>query len=139
MTANTAADELGSDLSDYQAVGGTPAITAVVDRFYQLVIGDEQLAPYFAGTDLARLKRHQVLLLSQVLGGPAGYEGRDLEVAHAPLGITDDHFSRVGTHLVAALTEAGAPDDVIGRVGTVVGGLRPQIVTAGTGESARSS
>ncbi len=114
--------------SDYEVIGGAPAVRWAVDVFYRLVLDDEQLAPYFAGVDLARLKQHQALLLAQVLGGPAQYTGRDLATAHAELRISDPHFDRVARHLSDALEQAGAGADVIGRVLTAVGGLRPQIV-----------
>ena len=72
--------------SDYEKIGGGPAVRAVVDRFYELILADDQLVGFFEGTDLSTLKRHQVLLISQVLGGPANYDGRDLRDAHAGLG-----------------------------------------------------
>jgi hemoglobin len=116
--------------SDYDSVGGAPAVTAVVDRFYQLVLADPQLSGYFDGVDLARLKRHQVLLVSQVLGGPAQYDGRDLATAHAALDVTPAHFGRVVEHLVAAMQEAGVPPEIIERVGGVLAKTEPDIVAA---------
>jgi hemoglobin len=77
--------------SHYDRVGGQPAIREVVEQFYARVLADEELAPYFVDADVTQVKRHQVLLLSQVLGGPAEYDGRDLGEAHRGLGITSDH------------------------------------------------
>ena len=122
-------------VSDYDLVGGAPAITQVVEDFYRRVVGDDALAHYFEGVDLVRLKRHQVLLVSQVMGGPAQYEGRELRESHQTLGITDEHFARVVAHLVAALQQAGVPAEVIGRVGEALGATRSDIVTAGDGAS----
>jgi hemoglobin len=119
--------------SDYDLIGGGRAVSAVVDRFYELVLADPQLAPFFTNTDMSRLKRHQVLLVSQVLGGPAEYAGRDLREAHAGLKASDDDFDRVVTHLVAALQEAGVPADVIERVGAALGPTREQIVEVEAG------
>jgi hemoglobin len=116
------------ELSDYAAVGGAPAITAVVGRFYELVVGDDRLAGYFEGVEMVRLKRHQVALVSQVMGGPVAYEGRDLRAAHEGMGISTDDFAVVVGHLVTALTEAGVPADIIGRVGAALGGTEPDIV-----------
>src|SRR5438552_2795339 len=76
----------------YERLGGGAAIRSVVDRFYQLVLADDELRPYFAGTDLTALRRHQALFVSQVTGGPAAYAGRDMAVAHAGLGIDDAAF-----------------------------------------------
>lgn len=114
--------------TDYDAIGGAGAVSTVVDRFYELVLADPELAGFFADTDLARLKRHQVLLISQVLGGPAQYDGRDLHDAHAGRQIGDAHYGRVCAYLVTALHEAGVPIEIIGRVGAVLGSTRPQVV-----------
>jgi len=120
----------GGAVSDYDVVGGGPAVSAVVNDFYERVLGDSQLAPYFEGVDLARLKRHQVLLISQVLGGPANYDGRAFDQAHAGLGISHDDLAAVAGHLVAAMRGAGVPEDVILRAITVVASTEPDIVEA---------
>ena len=117
-----------SVLSDYEAVGGGPAVKAVVDDFYRRVLGDPQLMPYFEGIDMTPLKRHQALLVGNVLGGGPDYDGRPLSAAHAGLGITDADFDRVVTHLAAALTDAGVPDGIIDRAGAAVLATRPDIV-----------
>ncbi|MDE9364828.1 group 1 truncated hemoglobin [Luteipulveratus sp. YIM 133132] len=117
-------------VSDYEAVGGGPAVKAVVNRFYELVVGDPDLAPFFAGIDMASLKRHQVLLVSQVMGGPAEYDGRELRAAHAELPIRPEHFAAVVGHLVAALQEFSVPAAIIDRVVAALGQTQPDIVTA---------
>jgi hemoglobin len=118
----------GGGLGDYDVVGGGPAVSAVVTDFYERVLGDPQLTPYFEGIDLARLKRHQVLLISQVLGGPADYDGRPLDQAHAGLGISHDDLAAVAGHLVAAMRDAGVPEDIIIRAIAVVASTEPDIV-----------
>jgi hemoglobin len=89
--------------SDYERVGGAPAVSEVVNKFYERVLADARLAPIFSGVDMSALKRHQVQLISHVLGGPVVYEGRDLRTAHAGFDIGNDEFSRVVTHLVEVL------------------------------------
>lgn len=114
----------------YDVVGGTDALKLAVDRFYERVVADPQLAHYFEGTDVRRLKRHQVLLLSQVLGGPAEYTGRQLGEAHAPLGITAADYDRVVEHLVGTLRDLDVDDSVVSAVQGVVAGVKPDIATA---------
>ena len=114
--------------SDYEAVGGGPAIAAVVDRFYGLVLDDDRLRSYFDGVEMVRLKRHQVALVSQVMGGPVEYDGRDLRAAHHGKGISSDDFGAVAGHLVTALTEAGVEPAIIDRTVTAVAGTEPDIV-----------
>ena len=114
----------------YEVVGGQEALKLAVDRFYVRVTEDPQLAHYFEGQDVPQIKRHQVLLLSQVLGGPAEYSGRQLGEAHAHLHVNAPDYDRVVEHLVAVLRELGVDDSVISAVGGVVEGVKPDIVTA---------
>ncbi|WP_173921699.1 group 1 truncated hemoglobin [Agromyces sp. Marseille-P2726] len=116
--------------SDYAVVGGGPAIAAVVDRFYTLVLGDDRLRGYFEGIEMVRLKRHQVALVSQVMGGPVGYAGRDLRAAHEGMNISREDFAAVAGHLVTALTEAGVEPAIIDRVTGAILGTEPDIVGA---------
>ncbi|WBQ07671.1 group I truncated hemoglobin [Kribbella sp. CA-293567] len=118
------------EISDYAAVGGAGAISSVVDLFYQSVLADPQLVGYFADTDLARLKRHQVQLVSQVMGGPVSYEGADLAQAHSGRGITGADFGRVVDHLVAALEAHSVPAEITQRVVAALGATQDDIVTA---------
>jgi hemoglobin len=115
--------------SDYAAIGGATAVREAVDRFYARVLADPDLVGYFDGVDLAQLKRHQALLLTELLGGPAGYRGRDLATAHAKLAITEAHFTKVGAHLLGALGEAGADERVVAAVGERLAAVADQIVT----------
>lgn len=124
-------DRTASPVSDYDRIGGAPAVSAVVNNFYEKVVADPQLSDFFTTVDMPRLKRHQVLLVSYVLGGPAKYDGRELRDAHADLPITSEHFKLVVDHLVAALKEAGVPDEIIGRLGDALAGTEQDIVKAG--------
>jgi hemoglobin len=114
--------------SDYDRVGGGAAVRSVVDRFYELVLDDLRLAAYFTGTDMQRLKRHQVLLVSQVLGGPASYDGRDLREAHAGMDISREHFGLVVAYLAQSLSEAGVDRDIIDRVGETLAATQDDVV-----------
>ena len=116
-------------VSDYERVGGAPTIRLVVDRFYDLVLADDELAGYFTGMDLARIKRHQVLLLSQVLGGPVSYDGRDLAEAHRHLEVSAAHYDRVGQYLTGLLWKSDVDTDIIFRVADTLAAVRDQIVT----------
>lgn len=128
MVEQTQAGTAGD--SDYDAVGGGPAIASVVELFYRNVLADPQLNGYFANSDLARLKRHQVQLVSQVMGGPVTYEGQALADAHKGRGITGGDFGAVVVHLVGALEAHEVPDDIIGRVVKALGATQGDIVSA---------
>jgi hemoglobin len=115
--------------SDYERIGGGAAVGAVVEELYRRLTADEQLSHYFRDVSLPTLKRHQTLMITSILGGPDRYDGRPLDEAHAPLGISDADYDRVGTHLIACLQGAGVPDDIQDRVGVALGQVRGSVVT----------
>ena len=116
--------------SHYERIGGAPAVTAVVDELYVRLTADDQVGHYFTEVDLPSQKRHMVLMLTKVLGGPDSYRGRALDEAHQPLGISHGDYDRVGSHLMSTLDDAGVPEDIQGRVGVALGQVRDSIVTA---------
>jgi hemoglobin len=123
------ADTTGTQSTSlFETVGGTEALKIAVDRFYERVLADPQLQHYFDGVDIPRVKRHQVLLFSQVLGGPAQYDGRALGAAHAGLDITGADYDRVVEHLIGTLQDLGVDSSVLGAVEGVVADVRPDIV-----------
>jgi len=128
-------------ITAYARVGGAPAVRAVVDRFYERVLADAELRPYFAGLDadaLAGLRRHQVAMVSQVLGGPREYTGRELGEAHQGLAITDHAYRRVMHLLVGTLWEFQVPEDIIFDVGELLASLRT-VIAAGEPASAEAA
>ncbi|WP_113703353.1 group I truncated hemoglobin [Nonomuraea lactucae] len=114
--------------SHYESIGGNPAVREVVEHFYAAVLDDAELKPYFDGVDLVRLKRHMVMLLCSVLGGPDGYKGRDLADAHRGVGVTGEHYEKVGGVLVATLRDHGAGEEIVGHVVTALGEVRGAVV-----------
>jgi hemoglobin len=108
--------------SIYEQVGGQEAITVVVDDFYERVLADPELAGFFTGTNMSRLKGKQVEFFCAALGGPAAYTGQSMKDAHRGRAIGQEHFDLVVKHLVASLSEAGVPDAT---VETIVGALAP--------------
>jgi hemoglobin len=115
-------------MSIYDAIGGAPSVSTAVDKFYGRVLDDPQLAPFFEGVDMDRLKSHQRAFIAAAIGGPELYRGRDMGAAHANMGITDSDFGAVVGHLVATLEELGVPDDMIGDIGATLAPLQTQIV-----------
>jgi hemoglobin len=115
-------------MASYHEKIGVSTVREVVDQFYAVVLDDPDLKPYFDGVDLARLKRHMVMLLCSVLGGPETYEGRELADAHRGMRITDEHYEKVGGILVGVLREMGADEDLVQHVVTVLGQVRGAIV-----------
>jgi len=117
--------------SMYDRIGGSPTVRAAVDRLYAWIARDDELwVNYFQGVDLPTVKGHMVKLLSQTLGGPKQYSGRDLKQAHAHLNIKGSHYDRVVDYVLASLLVAHAPRDVMAAVEGVLLDLRPQLCTS---------
>lgn len=117
-------------LPAYERIGGAPAVTEAVERFYRRLLTDDELSGFFTDTDLPQLKRHQVALISQVLDGPKSYGGRALAEAHRGMDITPGQYKAVGAHLTAVLEELEVPRDIIDSVEQVLASVAPDIVEA---------
>jgi hemoglobin len=116
----------------YQRIGGQAAINAAVDRFYERVLADPLLSPFFSGVSMGRLKVHQFAFLSQTLGGPTQYTGASMGEAHAKLAIEQKHFDSVAVHLIETLRELCVSEEIIGEVARAVTPLAGQIVNTQT-------
>jgi hemoglobin len=117
--------------SHYERIGGAAAIKAAVQLFYDRVLADPDLAGYFVNIDMEEQRRHMVLMLTAVLGGPDNYAGRGLAEAHQPLDIPVEHYAKVGGHLTATLTDLGVPADILDDVRAVLAQVQDQVVSSG--------
>ena len=116
------------NVSFYESIGGEPAVSEAVDRMYRVILGDDRLSPYFTYIDVGQLKGHMIALLSQVLGGPEDYSGRELRAAHTGLGITAAHYDLVGAYLVGVLAGLGADDDILDAVRGVLAASADDVI-----------
>jgi hemoglobin len=114
----------------YDQIGGQEALIAVVDDFYQRVLADDQLAGFFAGSNMSRLKGKQVEFFAGALGGPQLYSGLSMRDAHRGRGIGVEHFTLVAGYLSDALAAAGVPDDIVGQIIGAIAPLADDIVSA---------
>jgi len=110
-------------------LGGVAGLRATVDDLYRRLLGDRELAPYFAGTDLERIRAHMTDFLVAVVDGPDAYAGRDLEVAHAPLSVTDAAFDATASHLLDALEHRQVRSALLDSVLDRVAPFREAVVT----------
>jgi hemoglobin len=102
--------------SFYDAIGGLPTITKIVERFYEGVATDEVLRPIYPEEDLAPAAERFTLFLAQYWGGPTTYSDRRghprLRMRHAPFAVSPrakEHWLR---HFRAGLDAANLPADL---------------------------
>ncbi|WP_063053819.1 group I truncated hemoglobin [Nocardia arthritidis] len=116
--------------SIYDKVGGHEALEVVVEDFYTRVLADGELAGFFTGTNMSRLKGKQVEFFAAALGGPLPYTGAPMKQVHQGRGITMHHFGLVAGHLEASLTAAGVPADLVAEILGAVAPLADDIASS---------
>jgi len=114
----------GRDQTLYERIGGDAAVERFIGAFYERVLGDPELAPFFAEASMDRVRNMQREFFAAALDGPVRYSGRSLAVIHAGMGIRVRHFARFVRHLLQTLRGQGLDDEdvveIIARVDTYV-------------------
>ena len=112
-------------LTLFERVVGEQAITGFIHDFYDRVVADPELKPFFKHTSMDKLRRMQREFFSAALDGPITYSGRPLSHVHHGRGITKHHFALYVNHLLDTLRDRRIDDqdvnDIIGRINTYVG------------------
>ena len=112
----------------YERLGGTDALSAVVDAFRDRVGADDRINAKFARTDMARLRKMLIDQVCEAAGGPCTYNGRSMKEAHAGMRVTSGEFDALVEDLVATLNQFKVgkreQDELLG----VLGPLKPEIV-----------
>lgn len=117
----------------FEDIGGRKAVTAAVDIFYEKVLSDSLLKPFFASVDMRQQRAKQIAFLTMAFGGPNQYDGKSLEQAHAPLvsqGLKEVHFNRVAGHLQATLDQLAVPAHLSQQVMTIAASTKGAVLGA---------
>lgn len=111
-----------TESSLYDRLGGESAIADLTTAFYDRVLADAELKPFFEHTSIEKLRVMQREFLCAALGGPQTYTGKPLAYAHQGRGITMQHFAKFVQHFLDTLREFGVSsedaDEVIARLNT---------------------
>jgi hemoglobin len=91
----------------YEKIGGQPTLEKVVDAFHNSIMADSSLKGFFAKTDMAKQRAHQIAFFSQILEGPKQYSGRPMDKTHSGMNLNDQHFEAITKYLSAAMTASG--------------------------------
>lgn len=95
----------------YDRLGGREGIEAVVDEFYDRLLADDELGPFFADADTEMLRRTQADFLCEAAGGPETYDAAPVREAHLHVPFTESHVRRAIDILEATLAAFDVPDD----------------------------
>lgn len=108
------------DSTLYDRLGGRDAIAAVVADFYDRLVADDLLGPFFADADLESLRRTQTDFLCEAAGGPETYDATPVREAHLDIPFEPAHVQRAVALLQESLdafdVEGADADAVVGAV-----------------------
>jgi hemoglobin len=119
-------------VSLYQRIGGEAAIQAAVVRFYEKVMADPSLAPFFKGLDMDAQIKKQIAFMTMAFGGPHTYTGASLRSAHSRLvatGLGDRHYDTIVRYLATTLTDLGVEPEATGEIVAIVESQRREVLS----------
>lgn len=90
----------------YERIGGAETVNRLVDAFYQEVLNDDELRPFFDDVSVDQLIAMQKEFFAAALEGPMQTTQFDLAAIHQNMGITRDHLTRFVNCLVRVLENA---------------------------------
>ena len=103
----------------YEKIGGKETVVKAAKFLYVNVLRDDRLKRFFDGTDMQKQERMMSAFLTNILGGPSLYIGKDMRRAHANSvknGLSDEHVNAIMECVSAALREVKIEADLISEV-----------------------
>lgn len=102
-------------LSDYERLGGEPALRRIIDHFVGTVFDDVMIGFFFRRANRQRIAEMEFQLAAQFLGAPITYSGRPLGEAHRSHRIMGGQFARRKQLLKQSLEHFLVPQDIVHR------------------------
>lgn len=96
----------------YTRLGGYDAITAVVEDLVQRLAADPELGRFWANRGADGIRREKQLVVNFIVnraGGPLHYAGREMELSHQGMRISEKDWSLFINYLRATLAKFQVP------------------------------
>ena len=93
--------------SIFDMVGGLSTLRKVHKIFYDKVYAHPWIGQFFAGHDQEAIENRQTAFMAEKMGGPVEYMGKDIDIAHETMYITEELFQLRQGLLDDSLREAG--------------------------------
>ena len=100
------------DKTLYERLGGKKTFIAVHKIFYNKIYAHNWLKKYFADKPQEIIENQQTDFMSQLMGGPKIYSGKNPKFAHQHIMISDELFELRAQLLSDSIKEAGIPDEL---------------------------
>lgn len=97
----------------FEKYGGFSTISRVVMSFYDRMLDDDDVGPFFDDVDLPKLIDHQTKFISAIMGGPATFSDEHIAGSHKHLVVHDFHFDRLKELVRETLSDFDVtPEDI---------------------------
>ena len=133
------AQEMKSEKSLYDRLGGTYAIATVVDDLIERLLVNDVLNANPAIKEArervpkAGLKFRLTAMVCQATGGPEVYKGRSMYDAHKHLNITEKEWTAMAADFKKSLDKFKVPEKEQKELFDIVGTTKKDIVLSGSG------
>ena len=114
----------------YDRLGGRDGIRAVVDDFYDRLVADEEIGPFFEGSNMEFLRRTQTDFLCEAAGGPETYDAAPIREAHLHVPFTPAHIQRAVELLEESLDAFDVPEEDAETVVEAVAAYESELLAA---------
>jgi len=116
----------------FERIGQEEGLKSLIRRFYQKVLIDPKLAPFFSGHDIEQLMSHQHKFLGYALGATDSYQGRSLFAVHEGLvkkmGLSDEHFDLIVQYLKECLVQLKVGTATTAQILLIIESTRDEIL-----------
>jgi hemoglobin len=116
----------------YDKLGGFSFVRKLVSSFYDRLLDEDTLSPFFEDIDMRALVDHQTKFWATALGGPASYTPEQLRTIHQSMDIEAHHFDLVLDLVEETLEDHDVADEDVAAIVQAFEGYRP-IIIGGTG------
>ena len=97
----------------FDKYGGFSTISKIVLTFYDRMIEDDDVGPFFDDVELPKLIDHQTKFISSMMGGPASFSDDHIQRAHKNMTIENHHFDRLKDIVSETLADFSVdPEDI---------------------------
>jgi hemoglobin len=115
-------------VSLYDKLGGFSFVRKLVSSFYDRLLDEDTLSPFFENTEMSALVDHQTKFWATALGGPASYTPEQLRAIHQSMEIEAHHFDLVLELVEEVLEDHDVGDEDVSTIIQAFEGYRVVII-----------
>lgn len=113
----------------YRALGGQPGLQKIMRDFLRIILADVRIQHAFVDADMERLEQKLTEQLCMLSGGPCTYKGKDMQVIHEDMKISNAQFNALTEDLQIAMENNGVPTTAQNRLIAKLAPMQREIVT----------